>query len=267
MSAQAPGPRLSPRLHSACGECPGLGASAWASGAGVQVMTDPSSVWAPPGGGRGSGGHRSERWRGPGGEAEAREGARGRLGGSGGGEPLPGLCGRGGTLVWTRRKRQGRGHSHSHRALPQSGREDGPEASIWGPRARPCRGHVLISVNVSEQWPLGAPLTRRVPITRETGRFPVSLVVTSLRRVACLARVSCRKEIALRKEKNREPLLEESLPALDRPRAAVQPAETKPLVAKDQVPSLPRSASVRGPAWGGGQPEPLSPGTLSRGPC
>ncbi|XP_011370907.1 cilia- and flagella-associated protein 46, partial [Pteropus vampyrus] len=46
---------------------------------------------------------------------------------------------------------------------------------------------------------------------------------------------SCRKEIALRKEKNREPLLEGSLPALDRPRSTVQPAETKPLVAKDKI--------------------------------
>nr|KAF6455334.1 cilia and flagella associated protein 46 [Rousettus aegyptiacus] len=46
---------------------------------------------------------------------------------------------------------------------------------------------------------------------------------------------SCRKEIALRKEKGREPLLEESLPALDRRQSAVPPAEMKPLLAKDKI--------------------------------
>lgn len=58
--------------------------------------------------------------------------------------------------------------------------------------------------------------------------------------------VSCRKEIALKKEKNREPQLEESLPTLNEPTTAVQPAGTKVLVAKDKVPSLCQSTSVPG---------------------
>lgn len=74
---------------------------------------------------------------------------------------------------------------------------------------------------------------------------------------ACVTCVSCRKEIALRKEKGREPLLEESLPALDRQQSAVPPAEMKPLLAKDKVPSVHRKhALVPGPVWGGGRPEP-----------
>ncbi|XP_059947631.1 cilia- and flagella-associated protein 46 [Mesoplodon densirostris] len=46
---------------------------------------------------------------------------------------------------------------------------------------------------------------------------------------------SCRKEIALKKEKNKEPLLEESLPALSEPPTPAQRAEMKPLVAKDKT--------------------------------
>lgn len=60
---------------------------------------------------------------------------------------------------------------------------------------------------------------------------------------------SCRKEIALRKEKNKEPLLEESLPTLTERPPAAQQTETKPLVARDQVLPLRRSASA--PAWWG----------------
>nr|XP_031317921.1 cilia- and flagella-associated protein 46 isoform X2 [Camelus dromedarius] len=44
-----------------------------------------------------------------------------------------------------------------------------------------------------------------------------------------------RKEIALRKEKNKEPLLEESLPTLTERPPAAQQTETKPLVARDQI--------------------------------
>nr|XP_030688013.1 cilia- and flagella-associated protein 46 [Globicephala melas] len=47
--------------------------------------------------------------------------------------------------------------------------------------------------------------------------------------------VSCRKEIALKKEKNKEPLLEESLPTLREPPTPAQQAEMKPLVAKDKT--------------------------------
>ncbi|KAM7074050.1 cilia- and flagella-associated protein 46 isoform 1-T1 [Molossus nigricans] len=50
-----------------------------------------------------------------------------------------------------------------------------------------------------------------------------------------MEQASCRKEIALRKEKNREPLLKESLQTPSEPQAAVTPAETRPLVAKDQI--------------------------------
>ncbi|XP_014649525.1 PREDICTED: cilia- and flagella-associated protein 46 [Ceratotherium simum simum] len=46
---------------------------------------------------------------------------------------------------------------------------------------------------------------------------------------------SCRKEISLRKEKNKESLLEESLPALNEPVTPVQQGEMKPLIAKDKI--------------------------------
>ncbi|KAG5196142.1 hypothetical protein R6Z07F_018059 [Ovis aries] len=46
---------------------------------------------------------------------------------------------------------------------------------------------------------------------------------------------SCRKEIALKKEKNKEPLLEESLPTLTEPPASAPQAEMKPLVAQDKI--------------------------------
>ncbi|OWK07713.1 hypothetical protein Celaphus_00008803 [Cervus elaphus hippelaphus] len=44
-----------------------------------------------------------------------------------------------------------------------------------------------------------------------------------------------RKEIALKKEKNKEPLLEESLPALNELPASALQAEMKPLIAKDKI--------------------------------
>ncbi|KAI5270262.1 Cilia- And Flagella-Associated Protein 46 [Manis pentadactyla] len=46
---------------------------------------------------------------------------------------------------------------------------------------------------------------------------------------------SCRKEITLKKEKNKEPLLEGSLPALNEPTAPVQQVKMKPLIAEDKV--------------------------------
>ncbi|XP_055280347.1 cilia- and flagella-associated protein 46 isoform X2 [Moschus berezovskii] len=46
---------------------------------------------------------------------------------------------------------------------------------------------------------------------------------------------SCRKEIASKKEKNKEPLLEESLTTLNEPPASTLQAEMKPLVAKDKI--------------------------------
>ncbi|XP_043331937.1 cilia- and flagella-associated protein 46 [Cervus canadensis] len=50
-----------------------------------------------------------------------------------------------------------------------------------------------------------------------------------------LEQASCRKEIALKKEKNKEPLLEESLPALNELPASALQAEMKPLIAKDKI--------------------------------
>nr|XP_058910979.1 cilia- and flagella-associated protein 46 [Kogia breviceps] len=46
---------------------------------------------------------------------------------------------------------------------------------------------------------------------------------------------SCRKEIALKKEKNKEPLLEESLPTVSEVPTPAQQAEMKPLVAEDKT--------------------------------
>ncbi|CAN0555915.1 unnamed protein product [Rangifer tarandus platyrhynchus] len=46
---------------------------------------------------------------------------------------------------------------------------------------------------------------------------------------------SCRKEIALKKEKNKEPLLEESLPTLNERPASAPQAAMKPLLAKDKI--------------------------------
>nr|XP_054099482.1 cilia- and flagella-associated protein 46 isoform X1 [Callithrix jacchus] len=50
-----------------------------------------------------------------------------------------------------------------------------------------------------------------------------------------LEQASCRKEIALKKEKNKEPLLEESLPALSEQTLAARSVEIKPLEAKDKI--------------------------------
>ncbi|KAB0347365.1 hypothetical protein FD754_012222 [Muntiacus muntjak] len=50
-----------------------------------------------------------------------------------------------------------------------------------------------------------------------------------------MEQASCRKEIALKKEKNKEPLLEESLPALNELPASAPQAEMKPLIAKDKI--------------------------------
>lgn len=90
----------------------------------------------------------------------------------------------------------------------------------------------------------------------------------SLHHAARFPCVSCRKEIALRKEKSREPLSEDSLPALSHPRTTVQPADTRPLVAEDKVPSLHPKCLGPWPRAGRGrlQPEPPSRDTLSRGP-
>ncbi|XP_073934125.1 cilia- and flagella-associated protein 46 isoform X3 [Castor canadensis] len=46
---------------------------------------------------------------------------------------------------------------------------------------------------------------------------------------------SCRKEIAFKKEKNKEPMLEDSLPTLKEQLAPVCPAEVKPLIAQDKI--------------------------------
>lgn len=43
----------------------------------------------------------------------------------------------------------------------------------------------------------------------------------------------------MKKEKNKEPLLEGSLPALNEPTAPVQQVKMKPLIAEDKVPPLP----------------------------
>lgn len=90
----------------------------------------------------------------------------------------------------------------------------------------------------------------------------------SLHHAARFPCVSCRKEIALRKEKSREPLSEDSLPALSHPRTTVQPADTRPLVAEDKVPSLHPKCLGPWPRAGRGrlQPEPPSRDMLSRGP-
>uniref|UniRef100_G1QN87 Cilia and flagella associated protein 46 n=1 Tax=Nomascus leucogenys TaxID=61853 RepID=G1QN87_NOMLE len=50
-----------------------------------------------------------------------------------------------------------------------------------------------------------------------------------------LEQASCRREIALKKEKNKEPLLEESLPALNEQTLPIQPGEIRPLEAKDKI--------------------------------
>ncbi|XP_017369055.1 cilia- and flagella-associated protein 46 isoform X2 [Cebus imitator] len=50
-----------------------------------------------------------------------------------------------------------------------------------------------------------------------------------------LEQASCRKEIALKREKNKEPLLEESLPALNEQTLAAHSVEIKPLEAKDRI--------------------------------
>lgn len=71
-----------------------------------------------------------------------------------------------------------------------------------------------------------------------------------LQHIAYFTYVSCRKEIALRKEKNRELLSIASLQTPSEPLAAVTPAETRPLVAKDQVAWLGQSCCF--PTWWGG---------------
>lgn len=69
--------------------------------------------------------------------------------------------------------------------------------------------------------------------------FRYFLAIVFLWRISCVTYVSCRKEIALRKEKNKELLSEESLTTVPEPVTAVQKAETKLLIAKDKVPTLP----------------------------
>lgn len=63
-------------------------------------------------------------------------------------------------------------------------------------------------------------------------------IVFLLWHITYVTYISCRKEIALRKEKNKEPLLEDSVPTLAEPITAVEPVQMKPLVAKDKVASL-----------------------------
>ncbi|KAL4698410.1 hypothetical protein H8959_011067 [Pygathrix nigripes] len=53
--------------------------------------------------------------------------------------------------------------------------------------------------------------------------------------VSELEQASCRKEIALKKEKNKEPLLEESLSTLSEQTPPIRPGEIKPLEAKDKI--------------------------------
>ncbi|XP_065377728.1 cilia- and flagella-associated protein 46 isoform X1 [Macaca fascicularis] len=53
--------------------------------------------------------------------------------------------------------------------------------------------------------------------------------------VSELEQASCRKDIALKKEKNKEPLLEESLPTLSEQTLPIRPGEIKPLEAKDKI--------------------------------
>uniref|UniRef100_I3N1T0 Cilia and flagella associated protein 46 n=1 Tax=Ictidomys tridecemlineatus TaxID=43179 RepID=I3N1T0_ICTTR len=53
--------------------------------------------------------------------------------------------------------------------------------------------------------------------------------------ISDMEQASCRKEIALRKEKNKEPILEESLPVLTEPEAPSHPEEVKPLIAQDKI--------------------------------
>ncbi|KAM9197443.1 cilia- and flagella-associated protein 46 [Dugong dugon] len=50
-----------------------------------------------------------------------------------------------------------------------------------------------------------------------------------------MEQASCRKEIALKKEKNKEPLLEDSLPVLTEMITPAQPEAIRPLVAKDKI--------------------------------
>lgn len=136
------------------------------------MSTDCSRVRAPPGCGRGSGGTGPStggvRWGG---------GNEGRCTWTSGGprwrERRPGVCGPGGTLVWTRREHRGRCQSAADARLQPAG--DGLGASIWGPCAGPGRGRGLIFVNVSEQWPLGATLICGSFVTCEIKRFQVSL--------------------------------------------------------------------------------------------
>lgn len=52
----------------------------------------------------------------------------------------------------------------------------------------------------------------------------------------------------MKKEKNKEPLLEGSLPALNEPTAPVQQVKMKPLIAEDKVPPLPDAWFP--PSWG-----------------
>lgn len=73
-------------------------------------------------------------------------------------------------------------------------------------------------------------------------------IVFLLWHITCVTYISCRKEIALRKEKNKELLLEDSVPTLAEPITVVDPAEMKPLVAKDKVPSLCGQHLVPSPA-------------------
>ncbi|XP_076982551.1 cilia- and flagella-associated protein 46 isoform X2 [Tamandua tetradactyla] len=57
-----------------------------------------------------------------------------------------------------------------------------------------------------------------------------------------MEQASCRKEIALRKERNKEPVLEESLHTLNEPIAPAPRTKIKPLMAKDKILQVSREA-------------------------
>lgn len=124
--------------------------------------------------------------------------------------------------------------------------------------------HVAGTVGGGSVVPSCSRLNCSSPITDEIEHFcvfswPLYFFFSILR----FTYVSCRKEIALKKEKNREARLEESLPTLNEPTTAVQPAGMKVLVAKDKVPSLCQSTAV--PVSGGKVVTGLQLGPVSQG--
>lgn len=116
-----------------------------------------------------------------------------------------------------------------------------------------------------EQWLLGALLMCASLIAAETEHFRGPWLF-SFYFNACFTYVSCRKELALKKERNRGPLLEESLLAPSEAPAPARQAEMKPLVAEDKVAcwaAVPQPLAQRG---GDDQCQPGSPTWPDRGP-